>query len=78
MAETLVDEPVVQDGGGATNWTASRLQHADHQASVIVAADCAGTSLSSNSEACPAQPRKRHRRDHYGVPGGGDGSSLPV
>jgi RHS repeat-associated protein len=51
-----VDEPILQDEGGALNCSGSRFLHADHQGSIIAAADCAGNRVNVNSY------------DEYGVP----------
>ncbi|MEI6487007.1 MAG: RHS repeat-associated core domain-containing protein [Sphingomonadales bacterium] len=55
-----VDEPLIQDEGGALNCTGARFLLANHQNSVIAASDCAGNRTAVN------------RYDEYGIPQSGN------
>jgi RHS repeat-associated protein len=51
-----VDEPFLQDEGGALNCTGTRFLHSDHQGSIIAGANCSGQRQNVNTY------------DEYGVP----------
>ena len=51
-----VDEPILEDTGGAMNCSGTRFLHTDHQGSVIAQADCGGTRQAVDGY------------DEYGIP----------
>jgi RHS repeat-associated protein len=54
-----VDEPILQDEGGALNCSGTRFLHSDHQGSIIATANCSGNRQNVNTY------------DEYGVPKAG-------
>jgi RHS repeat-associated protein len=52
-----VDEPILEDAGGALNCSGSKFLHGDHQGSIIALADCWGNRTNVNTY------------DEYGIPG---------
>ena len=51
-----IDEPIMQDEGGALNCSGSRFLHIDHQGSIIAVADCGGNRVAVDAY------------DEYGIP----------